>query len=280
MTFIRFNKILFLIILFLAIFPVDQASAAPAERAALGINIANRSANAGPVEGVVVVGVTPGGAAEAAGLRADDVLISIGDASLMADSMQEANDRLLRFMEIVKPGQTVDVVYLRGGKVLDTEIVADTFDPGMLPPDFPFRDDLERLGRQFDSEFIQPLQSRWRHSGVFAGMELVALTPELGRYFGTEKGMLVVRAPDNAAIDLQDGDVIQTIGARIPGDAGHAMRILRSYEPGEELVIGIMREQRAREIRLVLPQSEERTGFNLEQLFESAEKLVSDARFR
>ena len=246
----------------------------------MGINIANRSERAGPVEGVAVVGVTPGGAADAAGLRADDVLISIGDTSLMAESMEEANDRLLRFMDGVKPGQSVDVVYLRGGKVLDTAVVADTFNPGMLPPDFPFREDLERLGRQFESEFIQPLQSRWRHSGVFAGMELVSLTPELGRYFGTEAGLLVVRAPDSAAIDLQDGDVIRTIGARVPNDPGHAMRILRSYEPGEELVIGIMRDERSTEIRLVLPQPKERTGFNLEQLIDSAEKLASDARFR
>ncbi|MFW2404137.1 MAG: PDZ domain-containing protein [Gammaproteobacteria bacterium] len=257
-----------------------QSAEPPAERAALGINIANRSERAGPVEGVAVVGVTPGGAAEVAGLRADDVLISIGDTSLMAESMQVANDRLLRFMDGVKPGQSIDVVYLRGGKVLDTTVVADTLNPGMLPPDFPFREDLERLGRQFESEFIQPLQSRWRHSGVFAGMELVALTPELGRYFGTEEGLLVVRAPDNAAVDLQDGDVIQTIGARVPNDPGHAMRILRSYETGEELVIGVMRDQRSVEIRLVLPQPEERTGFDLGRLFDSAERLASDARFR
>ncbi|MBT8441762.1 MAG: PDZ domain-containing protein [Gammaproteobacteria bacterium] len=262
------------------LFGLAQTGDAPAERAALGINIANRSDHTGPVEGVVVVGVTPGGAAATAGLRADDVLISIGDTSLMSESLQEANERLLQFMDRVKPGESIEVVYLRGGKVLDTNVVADSFNSGMLPPDFPFREDLERLGRQFESEFIQPLQSRWRHSGVFAGMELVALTPELGRYFGTEEGMLVVRAPDNAAIDLQDGDVIQTIGARVPKDPGHAMRILRSYEAGEELVIGIMRDERSTEIRLVLPQPEERTGFDLEQLFESAEKLVSDAGSR
>ena len=91
---------------------------------------------------------------------------------------------------------------------------------------------------------------------------------------------MVVCVPNNAAIDLQDGDVIQTIGARVPNDPGHAMRILRSYEAGEELVIGIMRDERSTEIRLVLPQPEERTGFNLEQLFESAENLVSDAGSR
>ena len=38
--------------------------------------------------------------------------------------------------------------------------------------------------------------------------EFVTLTPGLGRYFGTEKGVLVARAPRDAALGLQDGDVI------------------------------------------------------------------------
>ena len=268
--------------------PIHGFSQVPeptSERAALGINIANAgSETTGPVEGVAIVGVTPGGAADEAGLRADDVMVSIGDVSLIADSMGEANERLLDYMDGAKPGDSIEIVYLRGGKVLEATVVAQSLDPRMFPPDFPFREDLERLGRQFESEFIAPLQSRWRHHGTFAGMELVALTPGLGRYFGTEEGMLVLRAPKNGAIDLQDGDVIQTIGARAPNDPGHAMRILRSYEPGEELVIGIMRDQRMREVRLTLPQPEAQTGsatlFDLGQLFDSAQRQFSAVRAR
>jgi len=271
-----YNNILFLILL-IPIFSFAQTDVTASERAALGINIASGSQHQGPVEGVAIVGVTPGGAAEAAGLRADDVLVTIDDTSLTADSMRVANERLLQFMRGVKPGQEVRLTYLRGDDFIDTRLVAETFDPGMLPPDFPFRDDLERLGRRLGDEFIEPLQFRWRHYGTFAGMELVALTPELGRYFGTDAGLLVVRAPDSDGVDLEDGDVIQSIGARVPNDPAHAMRILRSYEPGEELVIGIVRDQRPREVRLILPEQEERTGFNLDGLLK---KLVSDTNFR
>jgi S1-C subfamily serine protease len=91
-------------------------------------------------------------------------------------------------------------------------------------------------------------------------MELVSLSPGLGRYFGTDEGLLIVRAPDNEEIGLEDGDVIRMIGTRKPNDPGHAMRILRSYEPGEELVIQILRETESREVRLTLPQPPERTG--------------------
>jgi S1-C subfamily serine protease len=235
-----------------------QADApAPPERAALGINIASGRAEAGPVEGVAIVGITPGGAADKAGLRADDVLIAIDGVSLTADSMRDANRRLLEYMRDVRPGQEVQLTYLRGSDVLDARVVAETFEPGMLPPDFPYREDLERLGRRFGDEFVAPLAFRWRHYGTFAGMELVALTPELGRYFGTDEGLLVVRGPENDALDLEDGDVIRAIGGRVPNDPGHAMRILRSYEPGEELVIDIVREKKKRGVRLVMPEAQQ-----------------------
>ncbi len=255
-----------LILIAIVIYPVlALADDVPAERAALGINIATRDTTAGPVEGVAIVGVTPGGAAATAGLRADDVLVSIDNVSLTAESVREANQRLFRFMSGAKPGQEIHVSYLRGGKVLEVRLVADAFDPAMVPRRFPFQEDLERLGRRFENEFIAPLQTGWRHSELFAGMELAALTPDLGRYFGTDEGLLVVRAPTAATVDLEDGDVIQRIGARTPSDPGHAMRILRSYEPGEELVIVIMREHQSRELRITLPEPEERTGRRFDQ---------------
>lgn len=277
MKLIKFNKYMFLIFLFILAPPSVLAQGEPdaAPRAVLGINIASARQQTGPVEGVAIVGVTPGAAADRAGLRADDVLIAIDAVSLTAESLAEANERLLDYMAGVKPGQELKLAYLRGGQVLETRLAADAFEPGMLPPDFPFRDDLERLGRRFGDEFIEPLQSRWRHYGTFAGMELVALTPELGRYFGTEQGLLVVRAPENDAIDLEDGDVIQRIGSRIPNDPAHAMRILRSYEPGEELVIGIVRQQREREVRLILPEPEERSGLDLDRWFDLRDPVAA-----
>lgn len=268
---IKYIKVLILFLL-IPIISFAQTDVIETERGALGINIASGRNHQGPVEGVAIVGVTPGGAAESAGLRADDVLVAIEDTSLTADSMRDANERLLRFMRGVKPGQEIRLTFLRGDDFIDTRLVAETFDPGMLPPDFPFREDLERLGRRFGDEFIEPLQFRWRHYGTFAGMELVALTPELGRYFGTEEGLLVVRAPAKDGVDLQDGDVIQRIGSRVPNDPQHAMRILRSYEPGEELVIGIVRDRREREVRMTLPETEERTGWNLNRLLDFGDR--------
>ena len=261
MTFNKLNNyLLFILIIF--IFWGDLATAQapesvpdePVGRAFLGINIATGSGISGPVEGVIIVGVTPGGAAADAGLQVSDIVVEINDTTLMASSAHDANQMLLAFMADVSPGEQLKIVYLRAGHANQTVLTADELDPAMIvEPELPFMRDLERLGRQFGEEFIEPFKYRWRHHGLFAGMELVAVTPELGSYFGTDHGLLVIRAPDNEAIDLQDGDVIREIGGRSPQDPGHAMRILRSYEPGEEVIISIMRNQRDNDIAFVFP---------------------------
>ena len=64
-----------------------------------------------------------------------------------------------------------------------------------------------------------------------------ALTPQLGSYFGTSEGVLVVRAPEEEGLKLQDGDVILSIDGRKPTSGSHATRILRSYQPGEKLTM-------------------------------------------
>ena len=84
-------------------------------------------------------------------------------------------------------------------------------------------------------------------------MELAQLSERLGSYFGTDEGLLVVNAPDNEKLQLEDGDVILSIDGRKPTSIAHAMRILGSYESGEELKIEIMRDKRKRTIALEIP---------------------------
>jgi len=91
-------------------------------------------------------------------------------------------------------------------------------------------------------------------------MELAKLTERLGSYFGTDEGLLVVRAPDDEDLMLEDGDVILSIDGREPASIAHAMRILRSYEGGEELKIEIMRDKRKRTVSIEMPDS--RQSFN------------------
>lgn len=84
-------------------------------------------------------------------------------------------------------------------------------------------------------------------------MELTTLTPRLGHYFGTTHGVLVVRAPSRGVLKLQDGDVILSIGGRVPVSSSQAIRILTSYDPGEKIRLVILREHHRMEISASMP---------------------------
>jgi len=218
----------------------------------LGVSISSVD-DSGPVEGVELMGVSPGGAAEEAGLRSGDVITSINGESLTADNSARANEKLLDFMEGVEEGDKLDVEYLRAGKSqsasltprpMENNVFAFGFDgDNFNVPSFPVAPHVERFGN-----FI------WRSDGDgFGAMELAPLSERLGSYFGTDEGLLVVSAPANDDLQLEDGDVILSIDGRKPTSVAHAMRILGSYESGEELEIEIMRDKRKRTIKLEIP---------------------------
>ena len=110
----------------------------------------------------------------------------------------------------------------------------------------------------------------WVHTAL-GKLELVELNEGLGRYFGADKGLLVVKAPGSEAVDIRDGDVIQSIDGREPKDTRHAMRILGSYQPGEKLKLGIMRDKKKKTIDIEIPadhQGNLNDGFEFENSFE------------
>ena len=56
-----------------------------------------------------------------------------------------------------------------------------------------------------------------------------------------------------STFELEDGDVIQSIDGREPRDVRHAMRILNSYQSGEKLKLGIMRDKKKRTLDVEIP---------------------------
>jgi hypothetical protein len=47
--------------------------------------------------------------------------------------------------------------------------------------------------------------------------------------------------------------VILSIGGRQPDSGAHALRILQSYQPGEQVALQVMRERKQRDISIVIP---------------------------
>ena len=226
-----------------------------ASKPRLGVTIES-SEEAGAVEGVTILGVSPGSAASDAGLRSGDILTAVNDESLGAESCKEANMRLLDFMDAVEEGDMLTVEYLRDGKVgsveIEPRIVDDRAFAWVSKGGSDFVMPAMPVGPEVVERFKMEFGFPWAGSGL-GDLELVELNEGLGRYFGADSGLLVVAAPKSDAFDLRDGDVIQSIDGREPKDVRHAMRILASYQAGEKLELGIMRDKKKVTIDVEIP---------------------------
>jgi S1-C subfamily serine protease len=202
-------------------------------------------------EGVKVKDVSPGGPASNAGIRAQDVIVMVNGTEVKGDSARE----VARIMRKVEPESKVSVRVLREGKPKDFIVIArpafGLFERAPHPPGAP---------EPPDFDFDTPMTFMRSFRGNFADMELASLTPGLGRYFGTEEGVLVVRAPEEDAFRLEDGDVILSIDGRKPTSGSHATRILRSYQPGEKITLRVMRQKKAIDLNVTLPERGMRPG--------------------
>jgi S1-C subfamily serine protease len=222
---------------------------AGAPRAMLGINLGPRGGEE-PNEGVKIASVSPGGAADSAGLKAGDVLLSIGDKQLKAESDLSAREVLMQAMGEVKPGEKVKLRYRRDNKTSTATVTAEA----------PMMDRLwtrplavRGMAGTISSMPFPPPLAMMRAVGVFGSAELVPMTPKLGQYFGTDKGLLVVRAPADSRLKLEDGDVIVDIDGRTPTSPTHAFRILGSYQAGEQLKLGVLRMKKRVSFEVTIP---------------------------
>lgn len=228
-----------------------------ADRAVLGVNIDNAAPG---TDGVRVVSVSPGGPAAEAGVVADDLIVAVNGRKVAAGR------ELIGRMREVKAGDKVALDLRRGGKAVAATVVARAAEdvawdvefggPGMHGmPGMPGMHGMPGMpghpGMPMGTHFLL---------GPWGDAELVAMTPALGRYFGTDKGLLVVRSPRAVGTDLEEGDVILSIGGREPQNGGHAMRILRSYQPGENVDLKVLRQRKERTVRIVVPEGPEHPG--------------------
>jgi S1-C subfamily serine protease len=189
---------------------------------------------AGSAPGARVREVSPGGPAAEAGIRPGDVIVAVNGTEL---KNEEPTRQVVRIMREVKPDTKVSVRVMRDGKVREYLLTARE-GPGLF--DLP---DLPEVRGAF--MFHRPLMD----------MELATLTPRLGSYFGSDKGVLVVRAPADGALKLEDGDVILAIDGREPTSGSHATRILGSYQPGEKITLRIIRQHKTLQLEATLPET-------------------------
>jgi membrane-associated protease RseP (regulator of RpoE activity) len=224
-----------------------------ASRAMLGVNIGSRD-DKGRKDGVEVLSVSPGGPAAEAGIKAGDVIVELNGKSLKESGDESSREKLLAAMREVTPEEKIAVRYLRDGKTASATVVARPVDRLFTMP---------RMSGRLDG---LPNFRIMRADGMFGSAELVPLTPKLGQYFGADKGLLVVRAPDTR-MQLEEGDVIIDIDGRVPANPAHAYRILDSYQSGEKVKLNVLRMKKRMTIDVTVPEAGRGDRFERSRFF-------------
>jgi hypothetical protein len=204
--------------------------------------------------GLRVDAVTPGGPADKAGVRDGDVLTAVDGKKLAGE---EAGDAL----HDLKIGQGVKLTVLHDGKSREVALKAERREPfvfsdafgkgGLLPPDFDHRIELK-------------VHDAMRHAGdgmrelrlltPWWGLNLAALNPDLGGYFGTDKGVLVLSADADSYTGLKSGDVLQQVGGHAVNRPEDALRLLRDAPAGSEVKMQVLRQRKLVTLSLKAPE--------------------------
>jgi S1-C subfamily serine protease len=227
-------------------------------RPMLGIGIDMDDKGAAPDgHGVRVTSVSPGGPADVAGIKANDVIVAFAGKPLAGADGKSPQKQLLAGIRDAKAGQSLVIEYQRDGKLTKTQIVPKSVADSLADlrmfsmDDMPAPPDPDtRHGAR-----LRPMPFGMHDDQGFGSAELVELSPQLGKYFGVDKGLLVVRAPHDERFKLQDGDVILDIDGRTPSGVSHAFQILSSYRSGETVKLHVMRQQKRVELPVQVPES-------------------------
>ena len=210
--------------------------------------------------GVLVGEVVEDSPAEAAGLQRGDLILTINGREAVD------TERFTRRVRRIEAGETATLEILRKGQPMKftvtlAEAPEHEFSWSSAPKVETTTGDAMFFGD--DDAFVVKGRSprvmiERRGSGAQLGVNIHALDDELGPYFGTETGVLVLSVQEDSTAEeagMQAGDVILAIGDDEVTDTVGLHEVLNDFEPGDEVAVRIMREKSEQTINVELGES-------------------------
>lgn len=231
------------------------------QRPVLGVVLAPE-----PKTGVRIAAVTPDSAAAKAGLRSGDVLTAIGghklDDAEPGKRLALAREQLGR-LDVKSP---LTLAYLRDGRAGSAVATPQLGDRVLLMRDAdgaPVTRPLPLISPQMRNELVRldcddedddchlPLLSeafRWN------GLNLATVDAQLGRYFGTDRGVLVLSTSPEL-VGLQAGDVIKSIDGKAVDSPREAMAALREKPANSRVGVSYLRDRKIATTQITVPRT-------------------------
>jgi C-terminal processing protease CtpA/Prc len=291
------------------------------DRAMLGVILGPETA-----DGIKIVGISPDGPAERAGLETRDVLVSLAGAGLGDGDGRRAREIVYEIMSEVDDGEDIQVGVLRDGKHMDFTVTPEKREPASwasyiqiseppVAPDAPevagvapsapaapvaitveqievppvdvtaivaeaeaLAEEWETLRLRFDEDEFQALAYEyaydfdpesfselgsmavdgahfWYTTAATHGVRFTEINEGLGSYFDTNRGLLVLDAPEDNAFGLRPGDVLLEIGGSEVNSTSDIIRALRDYDAGDPVTIVVRREKKDEILDVQVPEN-------------------------
>lgn len=229
--------------------------------------------------GVRISGVTPDGAAAKAGLRGGDRLVSINGSQILGATGQLRVDNARKLLGGTAMERPVKLGYLRDGRAASLDVTPSRH-PGLMvfgndvdgtvkmdngrivinrSVGAPVSIDMDALTgitpeiqqeiSRINSGEVPRLLSAFRWNGL----NLASVDRQLGRYFGTDKGVLVLSTGELDG--LQAGDVILRADGRTVGTPKEVMDVLRDKQEGSRVAVDYLRDRKQGQARVAVPKA-------------------------